>query len=409
MKTSLLLKTAAIATATLSALTLGTQAIASIFGQQSVDQSRFIAVAQSFSGGVAPPLLIIEQVSNSRQCWSESGSNPVRVDPLLVNFDFTGICGRSTDSNGYSIRVGGEDVGMQYSLRIVQRGGDLVLIGVNTFERREMEIGRTNGMANGFTKINLNPGWQFAKRTYNGQTLGHVYLANNQSLAALAKPIGSSGTTPTPPPVVTPTPTPPVNVSFADTRSDIYAQEIEQAVALGFVSGFREDNTFRPQVALTREQLVSMVIESLKNVPGANINIPTSISSRPYFDVEASRWSAPKIQWARDNNLISGYQDQSFRPAQTVTRAEMMAVLRRAAEYGNSLRGRGTTLTATRTATNFSDTQNHWADSLISDMSSYCQVASPLNESGTQFFPNSPTLRNYAAAATVRMVNCVRQ
>ncbi|MCT7986664.1 DUF3747 domain-containing protein [Laspinema sp. A4] len=406
MKTSLLLKTAAIATATLSALTLGTQAIASVFGQQSVDQSRFIAVAQSFSGGVAPPLLIIEQVSNSRECWSESGSNPVRVDPLLVNFDFTGICGRSTDSNGYSIRVGGEDIGLQYTLRIVQRNGNLVLLGVNTFERREMEIGRTNGIANGFNKIVLNPGWQFAKRTYNGQTLGHVYLANTQSLTALAKPIGSSGTT-SPPPVVT-TP-PPVNVSFADTRSDIYAQEIEQAVALGFVSGFREDNTFRPQVALTREQLVSMVIESLKNVPGANINIPTTASSRPYFDVEASRWSAPKIQWARDNNIISGYQDQSFRPAQTVTRAEMMAVLRRAAEYGNTLRGRGTNLTATRTPTNFSDTQNHWAASLISDMSSYCQVASPLNESGTQFFPNSPTLRNYAAAATVRMVNCVRQ
>lgn len=406
MKTSLLLKTAAIATATLSALTLGTQAIASVFGQQSVDQSRFIAVAQSFSGGVAPPLLIIEQVSNARQCWSESGSNPVRVDPLLVNFDFTGICGRSTDSNGYSIRVGGEDIGMQYSLRIVQRNGDLVLLGVNTFERREMEIGRTNGIANGFNKIVLNPGWQFAKRTFNGQTLGHVYLTNTQSLTALAKPMGSSGTT-SPPPVAT-TP-PPVNVSFADTRSDIYAQEIEQAVALGFVSGFREDNTFRPQVALTREQLVSMVIESLKNVPGANINIPTTISSRPYFDVEASRWSAPKIQWARDNNIISGYQDQSFRPAQTVTRAEMMAVLRRAAEYGNTLRGRGTTLAATRTPTNFSDTQNHWAASLISDMSSYCQVASPLNESGTQFFPNSPTLRNYAAAATVRMINCVRQ
>ncbi len=406
MKTSLLLKTAAVATATLSALTLGTQAIAALFGQQGVDQGRFIAIAQPYASGSAHALLLVEQISNARPCWTESGSNPVQVDPLLFNFDFSGICGRSTDSNGYSIRVGGEDVGLQYSLRIVRRNGDLVLVGVNDRERREMEIGRANGMTTGFAKIALNPGWEFAKRSYNGQVLGHVYVANNQSLTALAKPLGGS-TTPTPPPVVTNPP--PTNVSFADTRSDIYAQEIEQAVALNFVSGFREDNTFRPQVALTREQLVSMVIESLKNVPGANINIPANISSRPYFDVEASRWSAPKIQWARDNNLISGYQDQSFRPAQTVTRAEMMAVLRRAAEYGNTLRGRGTNLTATRTPTNFSDTQNHWANSLISNMSSYCQVASPLNESGTQFAPNSPTLRNYAAAATVRMVNCVRQ
>lgn len=405
MKTSPLLKMAAVATAALSTVTLTTQSLAALFGQREVDQNRFIAIAQPYAGGSAHALLVVEQISNARSCWRESGSNPVQVDPLLFNFDFSGICGRSTDSNGYSIRVGGEDVGLQYSLRVVRRNGDLILVGVNDRDRTEVEVGRANGMTTGFAKLVLNPGWEFAKRTYNGQVLGHVYLANNQSLTALARPIGSSGSPVTPPPVVTP---PSSGTTFADTRNDIYAREIEQAVALGFVSGFREDNTFRPQVALTREQLVSMVIESLKNVPGANINVPSSSISRPYYDVETSRWSAAKIQWAKDNNIVSGYQDGSFRPGQTVTRAELMAVLRRAAEYGNTLQGKGATLNPTKSATNFSDTQSHWADSLISQMSSYCQVASPLNESGSAFYPNYPTLRNYAAAATVRMINCVR-
>jgi hypothetical protein len=34
-------------------------------------------------------------------------------------------------------------------------------------------------------------------------------------------------------------------------------------------------------------------------------------------------------------------------------------------------------------------------------------VASPLNETGNQFYPNQSSSRNYAAAATLRMRNCV--
>jgi hypothetical protein len=40
-------------------------------------------------------------------------------------------------------------------------------------------------------------------------------------------------------------------------------------------------------------------------------------------------------------------------------------------------------------------------------MSAYCGVASPLNETGTNFAPDEPAKRNYAAAATVRMLDCV--
>jgi N-acetylmuramoyl-L-alanine amidase len=41
-------------------------------------------------------------------------------------------------------------------------------------------------------------------------------------------------------------------------------------------------------------------------------------------------------------------------------------------------------------------------------MSSYCRVASPPNEVGTAFLPDSETHRSYAAA-TVRMLDCLKQ
>jgi N-acetylmuramoyl-L-alanine amidase len=391
---------------TLGAMTTG--AIAnSPFGQQEVDQGKFIAVAAPIGSGNAHQLLILEQVSNSRRCWNEAGNAPVEVDPLLLGFDFTGICGRSTDSNGYSIRMNGQDLGVQYSLRVARQNGEMVLVGVPFRGQGEtLEIGRTGGITNNFAKISLDDGWRFTKRTYDGRTLGHVYLTYDGTAAV---PTPGGGTTLPPLPTPTPTPTPGGSVSFRDTANDIYAQEINTAVAMGFIAGFREDNTFRPQAQLTREQLVSMVLESLLTLPDVDLTLPTTTSRNPFPDVAASRWSAAKIQFAQESGIVTGYQDGLFRPTQAVTRAELMAVLRRAAEYAQTLQGNSATpLPASQTAFNFSDIGGHWANPLISQMSTYCGVASPLNERGTTFAPNSAAQRNYAAAATLRMLNCAK-
>ena len=158
--------TAALATA-FSAISLGNQTSAATFEQKQVEQGKFIAVAQPF-GANSHQLLIIEQKSNKRACWSESGTNPVIVDPLLLNFDFTGICGRSTDSNGYSMRMAGEDLGLDYILSIVERNGELFLVGKHRLDRKapEVIIGRTGGISQGFMKIFLQPDWEFAKRMF---------------------------------------------------------------------------------------------------------------------------------------------------------------------------------------------------------------------------------------------------
>ncbi|NEO31173.1 MAG: DUF3747 domain-containing protein [Symploca sp. SIO3C6] len=380
MKNSWRQKIAALATVAISTIGAGIPSIAATFGQQEVTQSQFIAVAAPF-GERSHQLLIIEQKSSQRPCWSESGSEPVVVEPLLLNFDFSGICGRSTDSNGYSIRREGIDLGIQYLLRVVKRNNELLLIGSNIKNRREPEIviGRTNGLAEGFLKIELEPEWRFTKRTLDGKTLGHIYLTFGDS-----------------------------SFTFVDIASDIYADEIQQAVKLGFIAGFKEDNTFRPQATLTREQLVSMVLEGLSQLPGASFTLPTQASGRPYRDVDATRWSAAKIQWARENNIVSGYEDGTFRPTQPVTRAELMALQRRAAEFAQTIEGKQAVLVSSQPTREFSDIESHWAASVIKEMSSYCQVASPFNETGNAFLPNNQARRNYAAAATLRMLNCVK-
>jgi hypothetical protein len=194
------------------------------FGETALDQTQVIAIARPYGEGKYD-LLVIEQIPKKKQCWSESGSNPVMVTPLLLNFDFTGHCRRSTDSNGYSVRIDGTDYGLDYLLRVVPRGSELMLVGTPRNPKLpELIIGETQGMNAGFMKIILNPGWQFTKRTYNGKPLGHFYFSGSQanititpSNSAPAQPSPSvEPVIPTPPPSsnvepVVPVPDPPIN------------------------------------------------------------------------------------------------------------------------------------------------------------------------------------------------------
>lgn len=369
------------ATATVIAHLPLSVAIAANFSEKEIDQSKFVLVAAPVGTSGLHQLLILEQISPDKQCWSESGGNPVIIDPLLLKFDFTGLCGRSVDSNGYSIRVDGEDLGGRYLLQIRKTPTDLVLMGIPDSKAKgdqEIELGRTNGYTPSFAKIILHPEWRLTRRTFNKKPLGHVYISK-----------GLSG------------------VPFPDVENDIYLKEIRDAVALKFIAGFQDD-TFRPVDPLTREQLVSMILEALKNVPGINFQVPSQISSSPYPDVAANRWSAAKIAFAQTNNIVKGYPDGKFQPTREVTRAEMMAVLKRAAEYAKSLAKLDPKLASKQTATNFTDISTHWAAAVITEMSSYCGVASPLDEKGLAFTPNQSAKRNYAAAATLRTLNCLK-
>jgi hypothetical protein len=152
------------------------------FEEQKIDADKIVAIARPY-GNNKYDLLVIEQIPGKNQCWRENGSKPTLIEPLLLKFDFTGHCNRSTDSNGYSMRVEGKDRGLDYLLTIVRRNGELILLGTPRANPQlpKVVIGRTYGMKAGFLKIILNPGWQFSKRTYQGKVLAHVYFSGNRS------------------------------------------------------------------------------------------------------------------------------------------------------------------------------------------------------------------------------------
>jgi hypothetical protein len=134
-------------------------------------------------------------------------------------------------------------------------------------------------------------------------------------------------------------------------------------VGLGFVAGFSQNNTFRPQLAVTREQLVSLVLKFSQGIQRANITFPSNLSIRLYSEVDISRWSAGKVLFARENKIVSGYQDGTFKPTQPVSGAALIGVLRRATEFRLSA-GMQPNLVAKEPSKTFSDTQNYGAASI---------------------------------------------
>jgi hypothetical protein len=149
-----------------------------LFNAAEVEQNRFVIVAAPIGDGSRAQLNIYEQRSAARPCFEVQGASPAVVNPLLATFDFTGICNRFIDANGYSVRVGGSDLATVYRLSVVRQGGDNLLLAVPTKAGvgPEMVVARTGGQAAGFLLLVPEPGWKLMRRQFGGRALGHVYL-----------------------------------------------------------------------------------------------------------------------------------------------------------------------------------------------------------------------------------------
>ncbi len=168
----------------------------SLFTTVEVDETKFVLVSAPIGSGERSQLNIYEQRTSARPCYSVSGVAPGVVDPLLATFDFTGICNRYIDGNGYSLRIGADDLGTSYRLTVIKSANDVQLMAVPTRNPSEPTflVARAGGFGNNFVQLKLEPGWRLMRRQYGKRTLGHLYLysdgvqSDSESAAETAVP-----------------------------------------------------------------------------------------------------------------------------------------------------------------------------------------------------------------------------
>ncbi len=117
---------------------------------------------------------------------------------------------------------------------------------------------------------------------------------------------------------------------YADVEGDVwYTDPVYWCTVNGIVTGY-EDETFRPDEAITREQLVTMLYRYAQYLEldvsvGENTNI---LSYTDVFDV--SEYAIPAMQWACGAGIIEG-ADGTLNPLRDATRTELVTMLMRLA------------------------------------------------------------------------------
>lgn len=101
-----------------------------------------------------------------------------------------------------------------------------------------------------------------------------------------------------------------------------YMETIQIAAKHGYISGLNA-TTMAPNEPITREQVVSVLGRLFKK--DLNAVDPETL---PFTDNKLiGKWSAAYVKDAVDTGIVKGYTDGSFKPASTVTRAEIASLL----------------------------------------------------------------------------------
>ncbi|OMF24946.1 hypothetical protein BK133_21975 [Paenibacillus sp. FSL H8-0548] len=118
-------------------------------------------------------------------------------------------------------------------------------------------------------------------------------------------------------PVVTP-------VAFKDVQGHWAQASIDKALLLGVVAGYA-DGSFRPNGEITRSEFAVLISRALK--------LTESTTTQAFNDDGTiPAWAQAHVASAVSAGFIGGYEDQTFRGKNQITRAELAVIIARAAK-----------------------------------------------------------------------------
>ena len=117
---------------------------------------------------------------------------------------------------------------------------------------------------------------------------------------------------------------------FIDVNdTDWFIKAVDYVVNLGLFKGTAE-NTFSPYTSMTRGMFVTVLGRLYEFMNNNSLVQPEELS---FTDVLLNMYYAPSVKWASDNNIISGYEGEQFKPDELITREQIVAIMYRFAVY----------------------------------------------------------------------------
>jgi len=171
----------------------------------------------------------------------------------------------------------------------------------------------------------------------------------------------------------------PANVKNINVYSDrtyyaIYTDHPE-VYEKGYISGY-DDGTFKPEATINRAESAAL----FARVAGGYSDKANYTSS--FSDVKKSDWYENVVSFCSKNGYIGGYEDGSFRPMSTITRAEFITIVCRIFGFEE-----------TSDTDRYEDISSHWAKNYINAFADNCS-STPFTES--KFNPDKKITRREA-------------
>lgn len=119
--------------------------------------------------------------------------------------------------------------------------------------------------------------------------------------------------------------TPDSSVTYNDVEeSDWYYSYITYATVEGYVEGY-DDGGFHPNDEINRAEAMVMMMR----IAGVEEGDVTVEDASNFSDVGDDDWFAWAVVEAEENRISEGYEDGTFRPGNSITRAEVAVIARR--------------------------------------------------------------------------------
>ena len=119
----------------------------------------------------------------------------------------------------------------------------------------------------------------------------------------------------------------PSNADFKDVDGHWAKDYIVYLALNSYVNGMGQQ-LFEPNYKMSRAMFVTLI----GRIYGVDCNVYT-VSA--FGDVNINEWYGPYVAWAAQTGIVTGFEDGTFLPNQTITREQMALIIIRFADFQN--------------------------------------------------------------------------
>lgn len=228
---------------------------------------------------------VIAALENGVKSAPELAGAFCQVSGLTFKYDDTAKAGERV----FDVMVAGKPIDLEKTYKVATN--DFIAGGGDQYDvfKGKTETGQYELLSETLAK------YITAKKEVNPQVEGRITVAKKDAKAAETK-------------------------GFEDIKG-MWAEEfIKYAVEKGYFSGLTKTK-FGPNNSVTRAMVVAVL--------GRYENAAKTEEKVEFSDVTGTEYYAPYLKWAKDNKIVAGYEDGTFKPNKEITRAELASIMTR--------------------------------------------------------------------------------